>query len=133
MTGSGTWPRTVSLHKMQMTRSHRFARQFGSRRLLQIKIPDIYTDLSAEREYLEQKFVLCGRVFRPFSVKDKKVYAVEVNEDYDRKPDEREGDQHRRSLQDIINWHNPLHLNSKQVCSGNTHLTDGHHLIICSL
>lgn len=107
----------LTLLKMQMTRSHHFARFLGSRRLLQIKIADVYTDLTAEREYLKQKLVICGRIFRPFSAKDGRVYAVEVNEDYKpRKPDPLEGDQHRLSLEDIVAWHNPLHLNDKQVC-----------------
>jgi RNA-dependent RNA polymerase len=98
-----------------MTRSHRFARYLGSRRLLQIKIGDVYADLSAEREFLEQRFILCGRVFRPFAVKDGKVYAAEVNENYCRNSDNREGDQYRCSLEDIVGWHNPLYLNSGQV------------------
>ena len=108
----------ITLGKMQMTRSHRFARHLGSRRLLQIKIADMYQDLSAEREYLRQKFVLCGRIFRPFSVKDGKVYAVEVNEDYQRNPNDREGDRFRYSLEEIVRWHNPLNLNDQQVRRG---------------
>lgn len=99
-----------------MTRSHRFARFLGSRRLLQIKIAGKPRDLSPERQFLEQKFVLCGRVFIPFSTKDSKVYLMESNADYDiRKPLLSQGDQFRRSLEEFVAWQNPMELNSNQV------------------
>lgn len=103
------------LGKMEMMRSHRFARFLGSRRVLQIKLPDSYDDKTAEKELLSQKFVLCGRIFRVFACKEEKAYAMEVNEDYDRVPSESEGDLNRHSLEDFVAWHNPLHLNARQV------------------
>lgn len=109
-------PLAFTLCKMQMIRSHRFARYLGSRRVLQINIADT-SGSSEPKSLLSQKLVLCGRVYITFAVKDGKVYAVEVDEDYHRKPREDEGDQHRCSLTDLVAWYNPTHLNADQVCT----------------
>ena len=103
------------LGKMEMMRSHRFARFLGSRRVLQIKLPDSYDDRAPEKTFLTQKLVLCGRVYQVFACKEEKAYAMEVNEDYGRAPKESEGDCSRLSLEEFVAWHNPLHLNAQQV------------------
>lgn len=111
----------LQLGGMQMVgRSHRLARFLGSRRVLQVKLPEKATFdgkmMAAIKDFLCKKFVLCGRVFVPFAVKDKKVYLVETKENYERVPNIADGDQFRLTLPELINWYNPLDLNAKQVC-----------------
>lgn len=107
---------TLKLLDMRKGRSHRFARYLGSRRILLLKLPKLYAaEMDSLRHWLEQQFVLCGRKFVPFAVKDKKVYMCEVDEDFERAPRREEGDQHRKSLREIVDWHNPLALNNEQV------------------
>lgn len=67
------------------------------------------------RELLSKKFVLCGRVFVPFAIKDGKVYFVETDEDFDRAPHDEQCDQFRLSYIQFIEWYNPLELNKDQV------------------
>ncbi|KAI0095023.1 RNA dependent RNA polymerase-domain-containing protein [Irpex rosettiformis] len=104
----------VRLEKMQMIRSHRFARFLGSRRLLQMKHSGDRRDIALEQTFLMQRFVLCGRVFVPFSTKDGKVYLVETTENYERMGTDAQGDQYRLALEEFVEWHNPLALNRKQ-------------------
>ncbi|KAI0684677.1 RNA dependent RNA polymerase-domain-containing protein [Cytidiella melzeri] len=105
---------SLKLERMQMTRSHRFARFLGSRRILQIKLTGHQRDVVRERDFLTRKFVLCGRVFVAFSTKEEKVYLMEINEDYEREPLDIQGDQHRRSLEEFVQWHNPIEMNEQQ-------------------
>ncbi|KAI0088874.1 RNA dependent RNA polymerase-domain-containing protein [Irpex rosettiformis] len=105
----------VQLEAMEMGRSHRFARFLGSRRLLQMRVPKTYTvDLAQIKELLLQKLVLCGRVFVAFAVKDRKLHFVEIDEDYERDPQVQEGDVYRKSLEELVEWFNPMQLNQKQ-------------------
>ncbi|GJE89654.1 RNA dependent RNA polymerase-domain-containing protein [Phanerochaete sordida] len=110
-------PLRLMLGRMEMTRSHRFARDLGSRRLLQIKLPKEYNDRTKEKAFLSRKLVLCGRVFQVFAVKEDKAYAMEVNEDHGRAPSRSEGDFFRLTLEDFVARHNPLHLNAQQPVS----------------
>lgn len=109
----------IKLERMESRRSNRFARHFGSRRFLQIRVPEDF--LLAERDkvkrFFRRKFILFGRVFIPFHAKEKNVYLVETNENYGRHSQEWCGDQFRSTLNEFINWHNPLDVlkNTKQV------------------
>ncbi|RDX50511.1 hypothetical protein OH76DRAFT_1348782 [Lentinus brumalis] len=99
------------LAKMEMRKSHRFARFLGSRRLLQISVPAtlMFERGDALREFFRQRFILCGRVFVVLGAKDSKAFLMEIPEDYERSchvP----GDEQRMSLEDFIDWHNPLRL-----------------------
>lgn len=98
--------------------SRRFGRYFGSRRILQLKVPkDIVNKHQSDLErYLVKAFVLLGRVFRAFSAKEHKVYFFETDEPYDgRKNIELEGDHERVSFKDFIWLHNKLDPQSSQV------------------
>ncbi|KAH9948208.1 RNA dependent RNA polymerase-domain-containing protein [Amylocystis lapponica] len=113
-----TVPFKLRLEKMEKRKSNRFARFLGSRRLLQISIPQKLAFegpkvMQKLHEFLQQKFVLCGRVFVPFHAKDRKVYLMEVNQDYGRAADLVK-DQHRISLHDFVEWHNSVSLNMNQ-------------------
>jgi len=73
------------------------------------------------RNFLGQKFVICGRVFVTLRPKDSKggkawkIYLIEVDENVDRRPKVSEGDHRRLTLREFVKWHNPIGLNSKQV------------------
>ncbi|KAG0706616.1 RNA dependent RNA polymerase-domain-containing protein [Suillus ampliporus] len=109
------------LEKPEIRRSHRFARFLGSRRILQVRVPDnlTYDKVGAAiREFLtSRKFVLCGRVFVPFHAKEGSLYLFETNENVDRQTNLGDGDSHRLTLYQLMQWHNPLRLNSKQPIS----------------
>ncbi|KAG2153597.1 RNA dependent RNA polymerase-domain-containing protein [Suillus bovinus] len=109
------------LEKPEIRRSHRFARFLGSRRILQVRVPDnlTYDKLgSTLREFLtSNKFVLCGRVFVPFHAKEGSMYLLETNENIDRQTNLGDGDSHRLTLYQFVKWHNPLSLNSMQPIS----------------
>lgn len=107
----------VHLEPMEKRRSYRLARFLGSRRILQLRVPGelVKKESDALKNYLLQKFILCGRVFVPFCSKDSGVYLVETDENYQRCMVMDFGDQFRRSFSEIIQWHNPLDLNKDQV------------------
>ena len=100
-----------------LTKSTRFARFLGSRRILKVKLPKNlrFEKDSGVIEHLSGPFVLCGRVFVPFASKEGSAYMMEVDEDEDREPDSAQGDGTRMSLWDFIQWHNPFALNENQV------------------
>jgi RNA-dependent RNA polymerase len=107
-------PFCIRLDKLESTRSCGFARFLGSRHLLQVRVPKKLLGDEA-RAYMQQKFVICGRVFVPFQAKENNVYMMETDENVDRVPDVQQGDQHRMSFSQFVEWFNPLSLNYKQV------------------
>ncbi|KAL7284967.1 hypothetical protein ACG7TL_000056 [Trametes sanguinea] len=106
------------LSPMEMRKSTRFARFLGSRRILQISIPQSmrYAQADNLKEFLMNKFILCGRVFVAFGAKDSKVFLMETNEDYERGR-RVPGDDQRLSLEEFIAWHNPMDKNGNQAVS----------------
>ena len=110
----------VQLEPMEYRKdSTRIARFLGSRRVLHLGVADslLFKDEHGLKQFLNQKFILCGRVFVALKSKEGKVYMVEVNEDYERQAWLKEGDNKRKTFQEIIDWHNPMGRNMKQVCS----------------
>ncbi|KIJ13767.1 hypothetical protein PAXINDRAFT_135617 [Paxillus involutus ATCC 200175] len=111
---------SIQLEKPEIRRSHRFARFLGSRRIFQVRVVDdlIHKHGDEVRSLLSsRKFVICGRVFVPFHAKEGSIYMMETNQNYGRITNLLEGDQFRISLKGFVDWHNPLHLNSKQPIS----------------
>jgi RNA-dependent RNA polymerase len=109
----------VQLEAMEYRRdSTRIARFLGSRRILHLGVADtlLFKDEHGVKRFLNQKFILCGRVFVALKSKEGKVYLVEVREDYERQPQLGDGDNKRKTFQEIINWHNPMNGNENQVC-----------------
>lgn len=98
------------LEPMEKRRSHRFARFYGSRHFLQVRISDDFfrKENEAIRAFFVAKFILCGRVFVPFHSKDGGLYMVESIENWERESQDWCGDQFRKPFRDFINWHNPL-------------------------
>ncbi|KAI0652718.1 RNA dependent RNA polymerase-domain-containing protein [Trametes meyenii] len=106
------------LAPMEMRKSCRFARFLGSRRMLQVSIPQ---ELRTQRggdltQFFLQKFLFCGRIFVAFGAKDGKVFLMETNEDYER-GGRTPGDERRMSLEDFVAWHNPMDRNGDQAVS----------------
>lgn len=100
----------VTLEPLEKRRSHRYGRFYGSRRFIQLRVPEEFLQKDGERvtEFLTAKFIICGRTFYPFCSKEGSIYLVETNENHDRDSGEWSGDQFRMSFQDFINWHNPI-------------------------
>lgn len=104
-------------------KSFHFSRQFGSRRWLQMQVPDMnsykFSHRSAVRDAikgtLSKGFILLGRVFRPVCYKDGTLRLVETNENIDRSPLASMGDDRRLSFFDLVNWFNPVAANQAQV------------------
>ncbi|KAI6136111.1 RNA dependent RNA polymerase-domain-containing protein [Pisolithus sp. B1] len=110
----------IQLEQPEVRRSHRFGRYLGSRRILQVKVPETLSRQRGDevRRFFEcHKFILCGRVFLPFHAKEGGVYMVETNNGFGRRCNPYEGDHYRLSFMDFINWHNPFKLNSHQPIS----------------
>lgn len=107
----------VILEKSQMTCSIRAARYLGARRVLYLKVPDNFnSDMAGECEFLGKRLVLLGWMFCTFVAKDGKVYIMKIKEDDDCRPVEEDGNRQRMSLEEFMNWHNFMYLNSNQVC-----------------
>ncbi|KAF7965380.1 hypothetical protein HWV62_44091 [Athelia sp. TMB] len=110
----------TTMEPLESTRSHRFGRFLGSRRFVQMRIDS--NALQRERDeviaYLSRDFIICGRVFRPFTSKDDSVYLVETTLNHElRLPRAEEGDNLRVSYGEFIQWHNPLDRNFGQAIS----------------
>ncbi len=114
--GSGSF--RLVLAKMEMRKSCRTARFLGSRRMLQVSLPQNVVNNRADdlRAFFTQKFILCGRVFVVFVPKDKKIFLMEIPEDYERSARVR-GDERRITLTDFVAWHNSIERNGMQVRS----------------
>ena len=111
-------PFHIYLETMEQRKSNRCARVLSSQCCLQLKVPKdmMHGPISEKlRKFLSRKFIICGRTFLPFHAKEEKVYMMQSNEDFERKPQDWCGDHHRMSLASFIAWHNPLDLNYKQV------------------
>jgi hypothetical protein len=100
-----------------------FTRRFMSRRFLIIKLSKqiLNNPDNGLLGLFSRPFVLTGKVFRAFYAKDENVFLIETNEMVEcgtitasRRPTSPMGP---CSLMDFINWHNPLLLNTNQVCS----------------
>ncbi|TCD64750.1 hypothetical protein EIP91_003672 [Steccherinum ochraceum] len=101
----------LKLGRIEMKKSHRFARFLGSRHIMQFKLPEKFDD---GQDFMLRRFILLGRVFVPFCVKDGNVHLVEINQDFERQPLLSQGDQYRISFNGLILWYNPMDLNGNQ-------------------
>lgn len=111
-------PYKIVMEQLESTRSNRFSRFLGSPGVAQIRMDGKLIQKEREKihDFLSQNFVICGRVFRTFASKDDSAYMMQPNVDFGRTSDVFYGDQHRLSFAEFLMWHNPLDLNSKQVC-----------------
>ncbi|KAI0829054.1 RNA dependent RNA polymerase-domain-containing protein [Trametes gibbosa] len=103
---------------METRKSCRFARFLGSRRLIQVSVSRemLRTHGDTLKDFFKQKFILCGRVFVAFGMKEGKIFLMETQEDYER-GSRVLSDARRMSLEEFVNWHNPLDKNGNQAVS----------------
>ncbi len=107
----------IVLEKAELGPSNRFARKFGSKSFLRVKVTK--ECLSYEKElvsFFRHPFILNGSVFRAFYEKDKSVFLFmtnEVVEGFGISPRRFRPD--RISLVDFLDWHNPIMENTTQV------------------
>ncbi|KAJ6617410.1 RNA dependent RNA polymerase-domain-containing protein [Mycena sp. CBHHK59/15] len=109
----------IHLEKPEKGRSHRFGRDLGSASILPLTIPLklMRDELEGDniRNFLTQKFVICGRIFVPLTDKGSTtIYLLQTNENWERKSQNWFGDQYRLSFDEFIQRHNPPDLNSEQ-------------------
>lgn len=107
-------PFQIKLERMEMRKSCRFSRLLGSRRLLQFKLPA--KNFDEGNPLLFKRFVLLGRIFLCLCAKEKTIYAIEINEDYQRLARSSQGDQFRMSFEEFMLSQNPLEFNHEKVC-----------------
>ena len=103
---------TFRLQKLHKGPSCRVTRFYGSKRVIRVSVPDSITKSGGERllGFFTQRFLFNGRVFQALYSKDSTVYLVETSRLPCLEPDPR-----LKSLWRLINWHNPIESNSKQV------------------
>uniref|UniRef100_A0A0W0F1S2 RNA-dependent RNA polymerase n=2 Tax=Moniliophthora roreri TaxID=221103 RepID=A0A0W0F1S2_MONRR len=105
----------IRLEGVEMLFSNRFTRALGSRRFIQIHVGYVPSnDAKDVASFLSRKFVLNGRIFIPIPPKDGTLYAIEIDEDYERLPIRELGDHLRWSFGRFLHWHNPIELNKRQ-------------------
>ncbi|KAG8739289.1 hypothetical protein FRC10_005817 [Ceratobasidium sp. 414] len=97
-------------------KSFRFRRFMGSRRLLDVRFSEQVGRRSGDiiKFFARQALVINGRIFRAFYAQKTTVHLVETNETALRPADPLFGDDHRLSLNEFIEWHNPLYANPNQ-------------------
>ena len=122
--GTAKMPRyKIMPERAELGPSCLFTRRFMSGRFLTIKVPKqiLNNPNNGLLELFLRPFVLTGRVFRAFYAKDENVFMIETDELVDdgvistsRRSASPTGP---CSLEAFLSWHNPLELNTNQVCS----------------
>ena len=108
----------LTLEPAELSSSHSFARRFGSKHFLRMKLTKLVLNKNSKHllDYVRRPLILCGSVFRAFFAKESNVFYVKTNE----------GTNGETILSNVsipgvmsflefINWHNPIELNSKQA------------------
>jgi RNA-dependent RNA polymerase len=125
--GTAKAPRyRVILERAVLGPSCLFTRRFMSKRFLTIKVSKqiLNNPDNGLLDLFLQPFILTGRVFRAWYAKDDNIFMIETDEMLDgdtisasRRPASPTGP---CSLNDFLEWHNPLLLNTNQVYSVST-------------
>ena len=108
----------LTLEPAELSSSHSFARRFGSKHFLRMKLTKGVTNKHSKEllDYIRRPLILCGSVFRAFFAKESNVFYVKTNEGTDGKSIlSNVSVPGVMSFLEFINWHNPIELNSKQV------------------
>ncbi|KAG8743840.1 hypothetical protein FRC10_011307 [Ceratobasidium sp. 414] len=107
-----------TLEQPTKSKSSRFSRYMGSRRLIQCHFSE--RDGRSHREaiirfFASKKLLVNGRLFQAFYGHGSKVELMEINEDIGRASDTVFGDHNRISLLEFVAWHNNVDLNYRQT------------------
>ncbi|KAI0635289.1 RNA dependent RNA polymerase-domain-containing protein [Trametes polyzona] len=119
----------LDLERPALGTSNRFARRFGSRRFVRVRIPEdivLGGDGDALVEFFKRPFVIGSAVFRAFYAKEKNVFLFRTNEEVlgsleegslqvATAPPGSATAQREHSFLSLIKWHNDLLLNSEQT------------------
>ena len=108
----------LTLEPAELSSSHSFARRFGSKHFLRMKLTKGVVNKHSKKllDYIRRPLILCGSVFRAFFAKESNVFYVKTNEGTDGKSIlSNVSVPNVMSFLEFINWHNPIELNSKQV------------------
>lgn len=119
----------ITLEKPYLFSSTRFSRRFGSDAIVRIRIDHmaLHSHGREVREYVRRPLVIRGRVYRAFFAKEDAVFFFHTHEVVERAPNAEKAfhvceptdpntDPLGMSLEDFLEWHNPLRLNDQQVC-----------------
>ncbi|EMD32601.1 hypothetical protein CERSUDRAFT_126709 [Gelatoporia subvermispora B] len=109
------------LDKMEMRKSYRFARELGSRRIVQVSVPDRLLRQASKRDRIRSllcgELVICGKVFAAFFAREAKVFFVEIAQLSSSGQRLQSGHGKFNSVMGVVQWHNPLDLNGRQATS----------------
>ncbi|KAI0646405.1 RNA dependent RNA polymerase-domain-containing protein [Trametes meyenii] len=116
----------LGLDRPVLGSSNRFARRFGSRRFVRVRIPvDLLMKAVGDelREYFKRPFVFGGAVFRAFYAKENNVFLFRTNEEpvwlggklAVEPPSSDSARRKEYSLKAFLTWHNELRLNADQT------------------
>ena len=113
----------IELDPPAMGPSNRFARRFGSKRFIRLRIPSSTLHQSGDKleKFFMLPFVIHGNVFRAFFAKENNVFLVETPEKFvwNRiEPRDQSWIKHNGilPLHSFLDWHNPMESNQNQVC-----------------
>ena len=108
----------LTLEPAELSSSHSFARRFGSKHFLRVKLTKGVLNKNSKQllDYLQRPLLLCGSVFRAFLAKESNAFYVKTNERTDGKSILSNAPVPGvMSFLEFIDWHNPIELNSEQV------------------
>lgn len=112
------FPFAFRVEKPRLGKSMRFSREFGSRRLLSVSLPDKLSSSPKLKEFFKSKFIVLGHVFQAIYPREGSCYLLETG-DYQYEPSlphiTRLTSNGRLSLMEFAHWHNPLAYNKEQV------------------
>lgn len=113
-----TVPYTLVLEKHTIGPSHHVARAFGSRRVLEVIVPEalLRAEVQSIQQFFWRCFVLNGRVFQAVCAVGSSVFLVETG-DYPHSPRSVLTNNGRKSLQRILAWQNSFKSDPSQVRS----------------
>ncbi|KZT10358.1 uncharacterized protein LAESUDRAFT_693936 [Laetiporus sulphureus 93-53] len=119
----------IKLDKPHLGSSNHFARRFGSRRFIRVRIPkDFHAKAGKDMpedallNYFRRPVVIMGRVFRAFYAKEQNVFLFQTNELFNGKRILQSKPRsckvktcNNLSFLDFINFHNNMELNREQA------------------
>ncbi|KAI8969425.1 RNA dependent RNA polymerase-domain-containing protein [Trametes punicea] len=120
----------IQLDRPVLGTSNRFARRFGSRRFVRVRLhKDVAWNANSSelRDYFRRPFIIGGAVFRSFFAKEQNVFLFRTDEGYTQSADgafsiitppsnrDANGARGEYSLMELISWHNDMELNSEQT------------------
>ncbi|KAG2159731.1 RNA dependent RNA polymerase-domain-containing protein [Suillus bovinus] len=107
----------IQLNPPELGSSSRLTRQYGSKNFLRVKVPKNILNRPQHGlvEFFSQHFLLCGLVYRAFYARDGSIFLVATNSSTDCGRLPSHAHPPPPSLEDYLDWHNPVHYNTAQL------------------